>query len=182
VYSLQPDADAVSICDTCGTCGFVQLLIMSVLSVKDFSLIPITGDGFCLYRSVEVSLKHQGLQSYTYRTLQMMVYQEIAENWSYYEPFCLASKTRSLADLDAYVNRGKFDQTIADVCVGALCNAVGITLIIYEEVNDSLSTTVHPPGRVPTRYTVSLLRSGSAKDRKSTEHYDVLLMKSPKRI
>ena len=140
---------------------------------------PVISDGLCLFRSVEVSLKHQGIKTYTYRSLKAMVCHEVVENWAYYEPFCVASKTRCIADLDAYVNNGKFDQTIADVCVAALCNAIGVTLVIYDEINATLSKIVHPPGRSLERYTVQLLRSGSARGRTSSEHYDALLAERP---
>jgi hypothetical protein len=49
-----------------------------------------------------------------------MVCHEFVEHWAYYKPLCVASKTRCIADLDAHANNGKFDQTIADVCVAAL--------------------------------------------------------------
>ena len=172
----------------------VNILTMSILKpvvsqlVRDFlkkdnlSLSPVIGDGLCLFRSVEVSLKHQGikaLEADANCSLQTMVSQEVADNWDYYEPFCLTSKARSIADLADYVYRGKFDQTIADVCIAALCNAVGVSLTIYEEKQSKLCKTVHPPGRVPSRYTVKLLRFGSARDKTSSEHYDALLLNSP---
>ena len=155
----------------------VSSAVRNFLNKEKFTLSPVIGDGLCLFGSVEVGLRHQGIHAYTYRSLKTMVSQEVVDNWAYYEPFCIASKTRCIADLGAYLNHGQFDQTIADVCVAALCNAVGVTLVIYEEINAALLKTVHPPGRSLERYTVSLLRSGNAQDRASSEHYDALLAK-----
>jgi len=153
--------------------------VRDFMNKENLSIVPVIGDGLCLFRAVEMSLKRQGIRACTCSSLRTMVSKEVADKWIYYEPFCVATKTRSMEDLDAYICRGKFDQTIADICVAAVFNTLGVTLVICEETNTEVSKIVHPPGRVPTRYTVTLLRSGSANGRTSSEHYDALLVRSP---
>ena len=153
-----------------------------LLSETGLTVSPVTGDGLCLVRAVEIVLKTLvlGVCQHDVASITNMVKAEIVDNIEYYSPFCVAGRSIT-DDLLNYLIYGVFDQAIADVCVAALCNSLGITLIIYEVRQDGqVSETVHPPGRVPSQssqYTVQLLRSGrsTGRTRISNEHYDALL-------
>jgi hypothetical protein len=48
-------------------------VVRDFLNKEHFTLSPVIGDGLCLLRSVEVSLKHQGIKTYIYRSLKTRV-------------------------------------------------------------------------------------------------------------
>jgi hypothetical protein len=48
-------------------------VVRDFLNKEHLTWLPVIGDGLCLFRSVEVSLKHQGIKTYTYRSLKTMV-------------------------------------------------------------------------------------------------------------
>jgi len=108
-----------------------------------------------------------------------IVKSEIIANLDFYSPFFVAGR-----NLENYLHRymvdGIFDQSIADVSVAALCNSIGVKLLIYEVKKDGgIIETILPPGRVSTQHTVKLLRSGGPAGSSgrcvSLEHYDALL-------
>lgn len=100
-----------------------------------------------------------------------MVKVEIVEN---IECYCIAGRSN---DLQKYLIDEVSDQPIADIRVAALCNSLGITLIIHEaRQGGEVSDTVHPPSQ-SSQNTVQLLRSGRSTGSTciSNEHYDALL-------
>lgn len=148
------------------------------LKIKKLTLSTVTGDGFCLFRAVEGGLKQQQVPGISLKEIISKVRSEFVDNMSYYSDFCLANRNVD-NDLRRYLEYGKFDQGIADVSVAALCNSLGVRLLIYDVCKTgTLTETVHPPGRVTPKFTVQLLRSGS-EGRVSSEHYDLLLPSVP---
>ena len=118
-----------------------------LLSETGLTVSPVTGDGLCLFRAVEIVLKTLvlGACRHDVASITDMVKAEIVTNIEYYLPFCVHGRSIT-NDLQKYLIDGVFDQAIADICVPALCNSLGVTLIIYEvreggEVSENRSST-----------------------------------------
>ena len=91
---------------------------LSFLTTSSLTVLPVTGDGLCLFRAIEAGLKNAKTSGITLMQIISGVKSEVAEHIvDYYAPFCLAGGD-IIGDLDKYLNCGKFDQAIADVHMG----------------------------------------------------------------
>ena len=156
----------------------MHLPLDQILEDRGLRVIAVPTDGLCLLHAVKAVLNNDEQFHITTAGIAKIVQAEVRDNIPHYEPFFLMPVRDVLSDLDAYLERGKYNSDLGDIAIAAICNAISVHLTIFEQrrIDEEPSYTIelsHPPSRVESKFNVSLLRSSLPKEH---YHYDALVM------
>ena len=111
--------------------------------------IDIPGNGFCFVSSVLITLREQGVET-DYHQLSHEVLHELRINYKeFYKDFVTKKMTEPefLNRCVDFLQSGNYSNEVADVCVGACANALGVNLLILERGAKHVTMSTHKVAR-----------------------------------
>ena len=117
------------------TCKKSELSLAQLLLDRRLKVVAVPGDGLCLLHAVRTVLNNDERFDTTTADIAEKVWSEVRRNLSHYKPFFQTSCSSStiLKNLNAYFDAGKYDTDVGDIAIPALCNALELHIIIFEE-------------------------------------------------
>ena len=146
---------------------------------KDFAAVAVPQDGYCLMTAVHKVLHANSNCKLTLSALKKGLKSELLKVSNNYLAYFVNKSQEAFArEVARYVDQGVYNSDVGDVCLEALCNSLGIDIVIYEEHDGYVSEIKCTPSRFEAtvcRPTVNLVRYGLDTLNKGTEHYDALI-------
>ena len=162
----------------------VTLSLEQLMKNLESEVVLIPKDGHCLLNSVVVSFsQNHKAPTITAEQLKKLLETEFAVHMDHYAQY-LTSKSASNFKYDLQqLFRGVYDTDAVDVVIPALCNALQLDIIIFQQIGNQLHEICQRPSRLTlndqipgnqNKYPVTLLRSGTV----GHEHFDAIVKSS----
>lgn len=163
----------------------LSMTLQEFLKKEDVSTVDVLKDGFCLFSAVKTVLEEDYDIHRSVMELRQLTKHEMQMNAILYKPFCAdsddtneRSELRYTSQVNAYLDRGIYNNELGDTCVSGLCNVLGMELVIFQEELGYMTQTHCLPTNTPVKVTVRVVRYGSGSG--SSEHYEALVQKKSK--
>jgi hypothetical protein len=146
---------------------------------SNLAIHKIVGNGHCLINAIREVLRCNENVDITVNDIIVSLTNELQTHFSDYRDFTTAGFT---AEFDKYVKDKYYDSNCVDVCIPALCNALGIRLTLWcqAENGGTLSEIQHTPRHDRSaKYNVCLLRTDSSNQDGRYAHYDAIVNATP---
>ena len=155
-------------------CETLRITLDNLLRENNLRIHEVPKDGFCLIQACADALRIQ--------RSELINKLEVELTDSSYQSYFTAGCNISL-ELDKYLKHGIYNSDLCDVCIPAIANVTGLTVIVYQIIkSDHILKTVHTQNRCSLSkqpVTLQLLRSGSDTVPGLPLHYDALMPRMP---
>jgi hypothetical protein len=116
----------------------VVVSLQHKLQELNSTVVDVPQDGYCLLNSVHQVLARNGTADMSVSIIKTKLREESMTHFSHYESFLCAPTTCSSKeifqnDLQLYLCSGVYDTDAGDLVIPLLCNALGITIVVFEQ-------------------------------------------------